>query len=285
MHQRASAPDIVSPPASCVGVFDSGVGGLTVLSALRRRLPHTRLLYAADSAYAPYGERDASYVIERSKHLAQFLLSQGAQAIVVACNTATALAIAELRRQWPLIPFIGIEPAIKPALAASTDKPVGVLATPATLSSAKFQALVQSLNPPGNLLLQPCPGLAEAIETLGPDAPETRGLIARFCTPLREATCSTVVLGCTHYPLVAEAVREALGAAGTGACLLDPADAVAAQTGRIVASLQPLTARHDTKQAPELTAWTNGQPALLQRVAAACGLDSMPVRTLPAMLE
>ena len=285
MHQRASAPDMMPPPACCVGVFDSGVGGLTVLTALRRRLPHTRLLYAADSAYAPYGERDASYVIDRSRRLAQFLLSQGAQAIVVACNTATALAIAELRRQWPLIPFVGIEPAIKPALAASAGRPVGVLATPATLSSAKFQALVLSLNPQGDLLLQPCPGLAEAIETLGPDAPGTRGLIARFCAPLREAGCSTVVLGCTHYPLVAEAIRGALGAAGAGACLLDPADAVAAQTGRIVASLQTPAARRGAQQAPELIAWTNGQPAALRRVAAACGLDGMPVRTLPAMLE
>ena len=280
MRQRATTPEIVSAPAAGVGVFDSGVGGLTVLSAMRRRLPHTRLLYAADSAYAPYGERDASYVIERSKHLAQFLQSQGAQVIVVACNTATALAIAELRRQWPLTPFIGIEPAIKPALAASAGKPVGVLATPATLASAKFQALVQSLNPPGNLLLQPCPGLAEAIETLGPDAPGTRALIARFCTPLREAACSTVVLGCTHYPLVGEAIREALGPTGAEVCLLDPADAVAAQTGRIVATLRTLAARHDAEQAPEPVAWTNGQPALLRRIAAACGLGTMPVRAM-----
>lgn len=304
----------------CIGVFDSGVGGLTVLAALRRQLPKARFIYAADSAFAPYGERDAAYVLARSQHLTRFLLRKGADIVVVACNTATALAIANLRQQWLHTPFIGIEPAIKPALAHSAPAqartvqdrsadnamhvshslaPIGVLATPGTLASAKFQALLQSLGGRDRLVLQPCPGLAEAIETLGPQARETLQLLTQFCAPLRSAHCKVVVLGCTHYPLVATALRAALGPGGSSALLLDPADAVATQTRRVLAGMDKtaqLQRRHvpprDGDAAPEpiptqttdcgveLTAYTNGDPAQLLRIAAACGLADLAVRTL-----
>jgi glutamate racemase len=256
-----------------VGVFDSGVGGLTVLAALRRRLPAAQLLYVADSAFAPYGERDAAYVRARSMALSAFLLEQGAQAVVVACNTATALAIAELRRHWPQVPFIGIEPAVKPALAAAHGAPVGVLATPATLASAKFRKLLDTHGGGAPLLLQPCPGLAEAIETQGPDAPRTARLVERFCAPLREAGCATIVLGCTHYPLVATALRAALG----NVELVDPADAVAAQTARILSTLPASAA-----PGPALQAWSNGDLGALQRVALACGLGALEARAIAA---
>ena len=251
--------------APCIGVFDSGLGGLTVLAALRRRLPHARLLYAADSAFAPYGERDAAYVQERSRVLTRFLLAQGAQLIVVACNTATALAIAELRAEWPGLAFVGIEPAIKPALAAraEADGPVGVLATSATLASERFRALLAQHGAGARVVLQACPGLVEAIETLGPQAPRTLGLLHGFCQPLREAGCTRVVLGCTHYPLLTDAIRAELG---EGVRLLDPADAVAAQAGRLARTLPP--------QARDagLLAWSNGEASLLLRVAEACAL-------------
>ncbi len=269
-----------APGPSRIGVFDSGVGGLTVLAALRLQLPGSTLLYAADSAYAPYGERDAAYVQERSLALTRFLLSQGAQAIVVACNTATALAIAELRRVWPQVPFIGIEPAIKPALAMANGRPVGVLATPATLSSPRFQALLQAHANRAEVLVQPCPGLAEAIETRGPDSVETVTLVRRFCAPLREADCATVVLGCTHYPLIAPALHDALDAPARPVDLVDPAHAVAAQTERILGTLPP------TNGAPAhegtLQAWTNGNSVALERVAKACGLNDLGVYPIPA---
>ena len=260
-------------PMPAIGVFDSGVGGLTVLAALRRRLPRARLLYAADSAYAPYGERDAAYVLQRSRVLTRFLLEQGAQLVVVACNTATALAIAELRRQWPGVPFVGIEPAVKPALAARADGdgPVGVLATPATLGSDKFRTLLQRHGGEAAVLLQPCPGLAEAIETRGPRDAATLALLRRFCEPLRTAGCTRLVLGCTHYPLLADAIRDAFGEPPPQ--LLDPADAVAAQATRLAAGLPVLAA------SGSLWAWTNGDATRLRRVAEACGL--LPDRVLP----
>ncbi len=257
-----------------IGVFDSGLGGLTVLGALRRRLPAARLLYAADSAYAPYGERDAAYVQQRSLLLASFLHAQGAQLLVVACNTATALAIAELRARWPALPFVGIEPAIKPALAARRDGegPVGVLATPATLGSDRFRALLRQQGDDPAVLLQPCPGLAEAVEALGPQHPRTLNLVHTYCAPLRRAGCTRVVLGCTHYPLLAQAIRDALG--GAGVELLDPADAVAAQAQRLAQGLAPPGAEdpRDTQPQGALQAWSNGDPQLLRRVAAACGI-------------
>ena len=261
-------------PAPCIGVFDSGLGGLTVLAALHRRLPHARLLYAADSAFAPYGERGAAYVLDRSRVLTRFLVAQGAQLIVVACNTATALAIGELRAEWPGLPFVGIEPAIKPALAARAegDGPVGVLATSATLASGRFRALLAQHGAGARVVLQACPGLVEAIETRGPQAPPTLELLRRFCQPLRDAGCTRVVLGCTHYPLLADAIRATLG---DTVRLLDPADAVAAQAERLARALpaQP--------RGTGLQAWSNGEAALLLRVAEACALPIERVLALP----
>ncbi len=260
--------------APCIGVFDSGVGGLTVLAALHRRMPRARLLYAADSAFAPYGERDAAYVQERSRVLTRFLLAQGAQLIVVACNTATALAIAELRAEWPEVRFVGIEPAIKPALAAraEADGPVGVLATSATLASGRFRKLLEQHGTGAAVVLQACPGLVEAIERDGPQAPRTLELLRGYCRPLREAGCTRVVLGCTHYPLLAEGIRDAVGDAVR---LLDPADAVAAQAERLARDLPAPAAD------AALLAWSNGEPALLLRVAAACALPIEVVLELP----
>ena len=278
-HNLTSAATAPGAEVRRIGVFDSGVGGLSVLAALRRRLPQAHFTYAADSAFAPYGERDASYVLERSRWLSGFLLAQGCELIVVACNTATALAIAALRQQWPAVSFVGIEPAIKPALALAQGRPVGVLATPGTLASPKFRALLHAHAGDANLLLQPCPGLAEAIEHRGPEAAETLALVQRFCAPLRAAGCATVVLGCTHYPLVAPALRAALGGLPDAITLLDPADAVAAQAARIASKLPTIG---EISDAPgQLHFWTNGEPATLRRIAQACGLEADTIRLLP----
>lgn len=270
---QRDAPQAASA-VPCIGVFDSGLGGLTVLGALHRRLPGASLLYAADSAFAPYGERDAAYVLARSRVLTRFLLDQGARTIVVACNTATALAIAQLRAEWPGVAFVGIEPAIKPALAARAlgDGPVGVLATTGTLASEKFRTLLAQHGAGATVVLQACPGLAEAIENHGPQSPRTLELLGGFCAPLRQAGCTRVVLGCTHYPLLAGAIRAAVG---THVELLDPADAVAAQAARLAQGLPEQRARG------ALQAWSNGDAALLRRVAGACGLPIELVLPLP----
>jgi glutamate racemase len=251
----------MSVPA-CIGVFDSGVGGLTVLRALHAQLPGVPLIYVADSAHAPYGDRSEAYIVQRARSISQFLLEQGAKLIVVACNTATAAAIATLRAEFDL-PFVGIEPGIKPALAQSRSGRVGVLATPATLRSAKFRALLQAHAAHAAPVLQPCPGLADAVERGDLQSPELHAMIRRYCAPLRAAGCDTVVLGCTHYPLIAAAIQAELG---TQVRLLDTAEPVARQAARLWTY-----GTSDVCAVPQL--YTNGDVAVLRRMAALCGLE------------
>lgn len=218
-----------------VGVFDSGIGGLSVLQALRAELPHQPFVYVADSGHAPYGERESEHVIERSQAITRHLIqAHGIQALVVACNTATAAAIAVLRQQHPELPIIGVEPALKPAAQASRTGRVGVLATRGTLQSAKFQALLETLQDQANFVLQPCDGLADAIERQDFERAQalSRSYIAamgRFGAGADEI--DTVVLGCTHYPLIAGALQDMLGPQVT---LIDSGAPVARQTRRVL---------------------------------------------------
>lgn len=224
-----------APPAAHIGVFDSGIGGLSVLRALRARLPWARLSYIADSRHTPWGERPAAWVAERCAQLSAALLADGADLVVVACNTATTQAIASLRARWPQQRFVGIEPGIKPAVAGSRNARVALLATPGTLRSARLTHLVQAHAQGLTLLRLPCPGLAEAIEAAWQD---DRDLLARLddiAAQLRAAEVDTVVLGCTHYPLAAAALQQRLA---PGTLLVDVAQAVA----RRVASLLPTPA-------------------------------------------
>lgn len=220
-----SAPAPI-PPVT-VGVFDSGVGGLSVLRELQRQLPLAHLVYVADSGHAPYGERSTGYVIERSTHIARFLLQRGARVLVVACNTATAAAAQVLRDAYPDTPIVGVEPGLKPAVALTRNRHIGVLATEGTLASAKFQALLARLRERAAFHLQPCPGLAHAIESGNPEAPKVLALVERYCAPLRAHDVDTVVLGCTHYPFVAAAIQRAMG---PQVQLVDTAQAVARHT-------------------------------------------------------
>jgi len=189
-----------------IGVFDSGVGGLSVLAALRAELPHERFVYFADTAHAPYGERGDAYVIERSRRVVELLLREHRiKALVVACNTATTAAIHLLRAGNPALPIVGLEPAIKPAVAASRTGRISVLATRGTLASAKYAALRNTFAEPANIRPVPCDGLVAAIERL--DEAAIDNLCAHYMTlagPFGEAVgeVDTVVLGCTHYPLV-----------------------------------------------------------------------------------
>ena len=181
-------------------------------------------LYVADSAHAPYGERNAEDVVQRSLRITEFLIASGASGVVVACNTATAAAIVALRARWPLLPLVGIEPGMKPAVAASRNGRIGVMATPATLASERFEQLHQAQAQGLFVLRQACPGLADLIEQGDLDAPSVIEAVHRFCEPLRRADVDTVVLGCTHYPLVAHHIQAALG---EHVQLIDTAHAVA----------------------------------------------------------
>ena len=191
-----------------VGVFDSGVGGLSVLREIRARLPGESLLYVADSGHVPYGEKSPEYIRERCRQIADFFLEQGAKALVLACNTATAAAVAELRERHPGLPIVGMEPAVKPAAAATRSGTVGVLATTGTLKSARFAALLDRFAGDVRVITQPCPGLVECVEQGALDAPATRALLDAFVQPLLAAGCDTLILGCTHYPFLKPLLRQ-----------------------------------------------------------------------------
>ncbi|MDB5816447.1 MAG: hypothetical protein JWQ11_87, partial [Rhizobacter sp.] len=217
-----------------IGVFDSGVGGLSVLRSLRALLPAAHIAYVADSGNAPYGERDDAFVVERSERLAAWLLAGGSQMLVVACNTATAAAVHRLRERWPELPMVGVEPGLKPALAVSANHKVGVLATPSTLRSGKFQRLLELHATGAEVHLQPCPGLAALIEQGNLDSPSLIAMIDTYCAPLRAAGVDTVVLGCTHYAFVADHVRQSMS---PHVHIVDTSDAVARHAVRLSGSL------------------------------------------------
>ena len=206
-----------------IGVFDSGVGGLSVLHHIRRLLPDARLIYAADSAHVPYGDKSAHYIERRSIALTRFLTEQGAQAIVIACNTATAAAASTWRQRFDC-PIIGMEPAVKPAVAATKSGVVGVLATIGTLESARFAALLERYAGNVQIVTQSCPGLVEQVELGDLCGIRTRELVERYTAPLLSRGADTLILGCTHYPFLATLIREVVG---EGITLVDTGEAVA----------------------------------------------------------
>ncbi|MDO8413283.1 MAG: glutamate racemase [Gallionellaceae bacterium] len=208
-----------------IGVFDSGVGGLSVLHHIRRLLPHEQLIYIADSGHVPYGDKSASFIEQRSLALTRFLVEQGADAIVVACNTATAAAITTLRQHYTL-PIIGMEPAVKPAVAATQSGVVGVLATTGTLESARFAALLERYAGEVEIITQGCPGLVEQVERGDLLSAQTRSLLERYTAPLLARGADTLILGCTHYPFLAPLIGEVVGPNIT---LVDTGEAVARQ--------------------------------------------------------
>jgi len=207
----------VSAAIARIGLFDSGIGGLTVCAALRRRRPDLALDYIADHAHSPYGDLAPEAIADRSGVIVRYLLDHGAEAIVVACNTATAWAIDALRQQWPHVPFIGVEPGVKPALAASPSRRVAILATQATLASPRYRSLVERHSAAtGQVVPVACVGLADAIEAHDGSASASaslRSLVDRYCTPLPSSGIDRVVLGCTHYPLVRALIARAVGPA------------------------------------------------------------------------
>ena len=195
-----------------VGVFDSGIGGLSVLKHLREQLPFENFLYVADTAYAPYGERSNEELIARSVKITEFLLEQGIKALVIACNTATAAAVTTLRVRYPTLIIIGMEPGIKPAAARSESKVVGILATRSTLQSEKFIRLSQllSLETQTQFIPQACVGLVNQIERGDLNSPAILDLLHQYVPPLLDQGVDTLVLGCTHYPFVVTQIKTVI---------------------------------------------------------------------------
>jgi len=245
-----------------IGVFDSGVGGLSVLRALRAELPDEDFVYVADSGHAPYGERDDAHVIQRAHSLCDYLQAiHQIKALVVACNTATAAAIRQLRAAYPDLPIVGIEPALKPAAATSKTQVIGVMATRGTINSEKFNTLLGSLHGKATFVLQACDGLADAIEHA--DAIKIEAACAYYAGAMGQfgsqpGNMDTLVLGCTHYPFVAAELTRLVG---QGVSLLEGGTPVARQTRRILKEKHMLAASSSGNA--KLALFTTGNAALL----------------------
>jgi glutamate racemase len=190
-----------------IGVFDSGLGGLSVLLEIERQLPQEDLIYVADSAHAPYGAKTAEYIAERCIKISEFLLSQNVKLIVVACNTATAYAV-EVLRQHLTIPVIGLEPAVKPAVKITQNGKIGVLATRQTAQSTRLKRLIETHAQSTQVLVQACAGLVEHVEQGDFNSVELKQLLGEYLKPLQEQGVDTLVLGCTHYPFLRETLCE-----------------------------------------------------------------------------
>jgi len=234
----------------CVGVFDSGVGGLSVWREIARQLPQEDTVYLADQAHVPYGSRRLTEVRELSEGITRFLLDQGAKLIVVACNTASAAALHYLRRAFPNVPFVGMEPAVKPAVERTDNGVVGVIATPATFQGELFASLVERYASDVKVLTQVCPGLVEAVEASRLNTPETQALLRQCLKPLIEAGVDQLVLGCTHYPFLRPAIKRVVEA---GVAVIDPAPAVARQARRVLARQGLATAHPNGSGQPRRT--------------------------------
>lgn len=218
-----------------IGVFDSGVGGLSVLQHIRSALPDAQLIYIADSAHVPYGDKTPAYIAARSLALTDFLIAQGAEAIVIACNTATAAAAQILREKYSM-PIVAMEPAVKPAVTATRSGVVGVLATIGTLESSRFAALLEKYAGDVEIITQGCPGLVERVESGDLQSDSTRQLVARYTAPLLAGGADTMILGCTHYPFLTSIIREVVGKNIT---LIDTGAAVARELKRRIETELP----------------------------------------------
>jgi glutamate racemase len=234
------APDPLTPtPLSLksvnkgapIGVFDSGVGGLSVLRAIRHQLPAESVIFLADQMHVPYGPRSLEEVCHFSEAITHYLLSQGAKLIVVACNTASAASLHHLRQAFPVTPFVGMEPAVKPAAEGTHSGVVGILATPATFQGALYASVVERFANGVTLLQHTCPGLVAQIEDGELDTPKTRSILEVALLPMLEKGIDTVVLGCTHYPFVIPLIENIVG---PNVRVIDPAPAVARQVGRLL---------------------------------------------------
>jgi glutamate racemase len=239
-----------------IGIFDSGIGGLTVLRAINQLLPDKPILYLADQAHVPYGPRPLEEVRRFSESITRYLLGRGARMVVVACNTASAAALKYLRVTFPEVPFVGMEPAVKPAAEHTRSGVVGVLATPATFQGELYASVVERFGRGVRLLQNTCPGLVTQIENGDLDTPDTRLILERALHPMLDQGIDTVVLGCTHYPFVIPLIQQITG---PDVRVIDPAPAVARQVQRLTLATSLVDISH-----AEETSEMDGPHQLLQ---------------------
>lgn len=241
-----------------IGVFDSGLGGLSVLRAIRELMPSQPVIYFGDQGHVPYGQRSLEEVRAFSTEAVKFLLDKGAKLIVVACNTASVAALVSLRQDFPQVPFVGMEPAVKPAAEQTHTGSVGVLATYATFQGALYASVVERFAHGVNLLQNPCIGLVPQIEKGNLDGAETRQILEDALRPMLAQNIDTVVLGCTHYPFVIPLIQEIVG---PSVRVIDPAPAVARQTKRLLQEHGWLSAGQEQAV---VEYYTSGVPASMQ---------------------
>lgn len=258
-------------PMPTLGVFDSGVGGLSVLRVIRAQLPAADLLYFGDNAHIPYGPRPMDEIRAFSESITRCLLTQGAEVIVVACNTASAAALKHLRATFPDVPFVGMEPAVKPAAEQTQTGVVGVLATPATFQGELFNSVVERFAQGVNVIPQICPGLVQQIENGELDSPQTETMLRGWVEPLLAQNIDVLVLGCTHYPFVIPLLEKICG---PRVRVIDPAPAVARQVGRVISDQRSREAVSGQPVFGMLSYFTSGEPHLFQQALEKLGVEA-----------
>ncbi len=247
-----------------IGIFDSGLGGLSILREVRRRLPLENTLYIADQGRLPYGPRPIEEVRQFAEQITRFLLGRDAEVIVVACNTASAAALAHLRQIFPGVPFVGMEPAVKPAAEQTQSRIVGVIATEATCQSEVFASVVERFASGVTVLTRACPGLVAQVEAGDFNTPATRQLLHEYLDPMLAAGIDSLVLGCTHFPFLTPAITEIVG---PNVRVVDPAPAVARQVGRLINQRRPMASASTTGPG-SLAAFTTGNPPAPSELAS-----------------
>lgn len=247
-----------STKTSPIGIFDSGVGGISVLRAIREQMPEENIIYFGDQGHIPYGPRPLQQIRDFSEAITNFLLDKQAKIIVVACNAASAAALKYLRERFPHIQFVGMEPAVKPAAEQTQTGKVGVLATPATFQGALFASVVERFANGVELFQSTCPGLVQQIEGCNLNGSETRRILEEALLPMLEKKIDTVVLGCTHYPFVIPLIQQIVG---EKVRVIDPAPSVAKQVRRLLEAggIKDPESKHG-----EVTFYTSGDPTVLR---------------------
>jgi len=261
-----------SKPDSPIGIFDSGVGGLSVLRAIRKQTPNENILYFGDQGHIPYGPRPMDQIRDFSEATTNFLLQRDAKIIVVACNTASAAALKFLRGKFPLVQFVGMEPAVKPAAEQTRTGKVGVLATPATFQGELYASVVERFANGVELVQNTCSGLVQQIERGNLNGSETRKILQDALTPMLEQNIDTVVLGCTHYPFVIPLIQEIVG---ENVRVIDPAPAVARQVERL---LEASGRRRKSSARGIVEVFTSGDPAALKSMLPILSGEEVEVR-------
>ncbi len=255
-----------------IGIFDSGIGGLTVASVIRQALPSERLLYFGDTTHMPYGQRHLDEVRKFSFGIVDALRWKDCKMVVIACNTASAAALSALREAHPGYLFVGMEPAVKPAVEHTRTGTVGVIATTATFQSELYASVVERFAQDVQVLHQPCPGLVKQIEAGELDTPRTEEMLRGWLQPMLDKHIDALVLGCTHYPIVRPVIERIVG---PHVRIVDPAPAIARQVQRLL-DINALTATPASNGS--LTCWTSGEPSTFHVLLERLGLGNTEVR-------